>query len=49
MTGRETLTMYARLRGMPEKVIPMKVAQLLRMFNLDVHADKQAGVYRYVI
>ncbi|XP_072043597.1 phospholipid-transporting ATPase ABCA3-like [Amphiura filiformis] len=45
MTGRETLTMYARLRGMPESAIPGKVKQLLRMFNLDVHADKQAGVY----
>ena len=49
MTGRETLTMYARLRGMPEKLIPLKVNQLLRIFNLDIHADKQAGLYRYVM
>ncbi|XP_063961818.1 phospholipid-transporting ATPase ABCA3-like [Lytechinus pictus] len=42
MTCRETLFMYGRLRGMPEIRIPPQVHKLLRIFNLEPHADKQA-------
>lgn len=45
MTGRETLFMYARLRGVPEKRIADKVNCLLRVFNMVEHADKQAKAY----
>ncbi|XP_012941784.1 ATP-binding cassette sub-family A member 3 [Aplysia californica] len=45
MTGRETLTMYARLRGVPEKNIKMVVNFLLDILMLRPHADKLAGQY----
>ncbi|XP_071813575.1 phospholipid-transporting ATPase ABCA3-like isoform X2 [Apostichopus japonicus] len=45
LTGRETLFMYARLRGVPEKRIALKVDCLLRVFNMEEHADKQAKAY----
>ncbi|XP_071953037.1 phospholipid-transporting ATPase ABCA3-like [Antedon mediterranea] len=45
MTGRETLVMYGRLRGLPESVIPKEVNKLLHLFNLDEHADKQTKAY----
>ena len=46
MTGRETLTMYARLRGIPERSIPDLVQALLDELLLWQHADKQVGAYR---
>lgn len=46
MTGRETLNMYARLRGIPESSIDSVVARLLNILMLDPHADKLAGKYR---
>lgn len=46
MTGRETLFMYARLRGVPEKYIPTVVNTLIDILMLRPHADKLAGLYR---
>ncbi|XP_033097470.1 ATP-binding cassette sub-family A member 3-like [Anneissia japonica] len=45
MTGRETLFMYARLRGVKEAMIPKEVEKLLSLFSLNVHADKQTKAY----
>lgn len=45
MTGRELLTMYARLRGVPEPRIPALVSNLITMFMLEKHADKPCGTY----
>ncbi|RUS76071.1 hypothetical protein EGW08_016175 [Elysia chlorotica] len=45
MTGRETLTMYARLRGVPEANIPVVVNSLIDILMLKPHADKLAGQY----
>ncbi|MBN3289285.1 ABCA3 protein, partial [Polypterus senegalus] len=40
MTGRETLSMYARLRGIPEKYVSGCVENVLRSLLLEAHADK---------
>uniref|UniRef100_A0A672NM31 ATP-binding cassette sub-family A member 3-like n=1 Tax=Sinocyclocheilus grahami TaxID=75366 RepID=A0A672NM31_SINGR len=40
MTGRETLSMYARLRGIPEKYVTACVENVLRSLLLEPHADK---------
>ncbi|KAF8564879.1 hypothetical protein P879_06099 [Paragonimus westermani] len=45
LTGRETLTLYARLRGVPEQSIPQTVSTLLNDMGLAPHADKVAGAY----
>ncbi|XP_060066261.1 phospholipid-transporting ATPase ABCA3-like [Ylistrum balloti] len=45
MTGRETLTMYARLRGVPEKEIKLIVNDLIDIMMLRKHADKNCDVY----
>ncbi|XP_072041416.1 phospholipid-transporting ATPase ABCA3-like [Amphiura filiformis] len=45
MTGRETLTMYGRLRGLSEKVIPLEVDRLLKALMLEPHADKFTKTY----
>ncbi|XP_071508675.1 phospholipid-transporting ATPase ABCA3-like [Diadema antillarum] len=42
MTCEETLVMFGRLRGMPERQIPPQVHKLLHIFNLEPHANKQA-------
>lgn len=47
MTGRETLSMYARLRGIPEKYITACVENVLRSLLLEPHADKLVRSYRY--
>ena len=46
MTGRETLTMYGRLRGVPEASIPDEVNRLLKILTIDPHADKLTKTYR---
>ena len=46
MTGRETLTMYARLRGVPEANIKDVVNSLVDILMLEPHADKLTGNYR---
>ncbi|CAB1350110.1 unnamed protein product, partial [Coregonus sp. 'balchen'] len=45
MTGRETLCMYARLRGIPEKYVSGCVENVLRSLLLDPHADKLCRSY----
>lgn len=49
MTGRELLFMYARLRGVPEVLIPEVVENLIQMLLLEDHADKVSKSYRLVI
>lgn len=46
MTGRETLTMYARLRGVPWKKIRSSVNGLLDALTLLPYADKLSSSYR---
>ncbi|MEQ2212238.1 hypothetical protein XENOCAPTIV_027986 [Xenoophorus captivus] len=46
MTGRETLSMYARLRGIPEKYVAGCVENVLRSLLLEPHADKLTRSYR---
>lgn len=48
MTGRETLCMYARLRGIPEKYVSSCVENVLRSLLLEPHADKLVRSYRCV-
>ncbi|XP_036408284.1 ATP-binding cassette sub-family A member 3 [Megalops cyprinoides] len=45
MTGRETLSMYARLRGIPEKYVAGCVENVLRSLLLEPHADKLVRGY----
>ncbi|KAJ7305756.1 hypothetical protein JRQ81_010122 [Phrynocephalus forsythii] len=45
MTGRETLSMYARLRGIPERYIGSCVENMLRGLLLEPHANKLVRTY----
>ncbi|OWF51665.1 ATP-binding cassette sub-family A member 3-like [Mizuhopecten yessoensis] len=45
MTGRETLTMYARLRGVQEHQIKPVVNELLDIMTLRQYADKNCAYY----
>ncbi|KAH9593790.1 ATP-binding cassette sub- A member 12 [Schistosoma haematobium] len=45
LTGRETLTLYARLRGFPEKQISTTVNELLQNMGLLPYADRITSVY----
>eukprot|EP00054_Salpingoeca_dolichothecata_P030926 m.256674 g.256674 ORF g.256674 m.256674 type:complete len:1715 (+) comp26744_c0_seq8:78-5222(+) len=45
MTGRELLTMYANLRGVPEPDISVVVQDLIIGLMLEKHADKFCGTY----
>nr|AKC42130.1 ABCA3 [Petromyzon marinus] len=45
MTGRETLWMYARLRGVPERLIPAMVDDALRALLVEAYADKLVRTY----
>nr|KAF6439585.1 hypothetical protein HJG63_000034 [Rousettus aegyptiacus] len=45
MTGRETLIMYARLRGIPERHISAYVENTLRGLLLEPHANKLVRTY----
>ncbi|XP_057202451.1 phospholipid-transporting ATPase ABCA3 [Triplophysa rosa] len=45
MTGRETLSMYARLRGIPEKYVSACIENVLRSLLLEPHADKLVRSY----
>ena len=47
MTGRETLYMYARLRGIQESQIRDIVEKVIDVMMLRKHAEKQTGFYRY--
>ncbi|XP_053550667.1 phospholipid-transporting ATPase ABCA3 [Bombina bombina] len=45
MTGRETLCMYARLRGVPEAYVNSCVENMLRGLLLEAHANKLVRAY----
>nr|XP_020862173.1 ATP-binding cassette sub-family A member 3-like [Phascolarctos cinereus] len=45
MTGRETLTMYARIWGIPEPQIQLYVKNMIQKLHLDPHADKLVKNY----
>lgn len=47
MTGRETLTLYARLRGVKEKEIRRVVNDLLDAVTLKEYANKLCRTYRW--
>ena len=47
MTGRELLTMFARLRGIPERLIRETVEAEITRLDLSKYAGKQCGKYRY--
>ena len=46
MTGRETLRMYARLRGVPERFINESINNLANQLLVTQHLDKHVGSYR---
>ena len=46
LTCRETLWMYARIRGIPTVQIPEEVDRLMNIMLLQNFADKQAGILR---
>jgi len=46
MTGRETLYMFARLRGIPERYISATVQGLLGDLLLRDYADRLVASYR---
>ena len=46
MTGREMLVMYARLRGIPERLINACVENTLRGLLREPHANKLVKTYR---
>ena len=45
MTGRETLRMYARLRGIPEKRIEAMINDVTKDLLLEDHIDRLVGGY----
>ena len=47
MTVRETLTMYARLRGVPERELGHTVTSLINKMLLADYTSKLAGNLRY--
>lgn len=46
MTGREIMTMYARLWGVSEPQIQLYVNKWLKSLQLEPHADKIINTYR---
>ena len=48
LTGRELLTMYGRLRGIPERLIKDAVEAIIQGLDLSKHGDKKCGTYRSV-
>ena len=48
LTGRELLTMFARLRGVPEKQIKNVVETEIARVDLKKYANKKCGSYRLV-
>jgi len=45
MTGRETLRLYARIKGVPNAAIENEIESLLQLLDLAKYADKPAGTY----
>ena len=48
LTGRELLTLFARLRGVPEEQIKEVVEIEINRLDLKKHADKRSDKYRFV-
>ena len=48
MTSYELLWLYARLRGIPEKQIKAVVDTEIKRLDLQNHADRLCGTYRFV-
>ena len=46
LTGRELLTMFARLRGIPERKIKSAVQTEIDRLDLGKYANKRCGTYR---
>lgn len=49
MSGEETLTMFARLRGLHEEDIRNAVSATIRAVGIDVHAKRPVKTYRHVL
>ena len=49
LTGREMLTMYARLRGVPDEKIKGIVSDIIHLLHLEKWADSLCGNYRYTL
>ena len=49
LTGREMLTMYARLRGVPDEKIKGIVSDIIHLLRLEKWADSLCGNYRYTL
>ena len=47
LTGKEILTMFARLRGIPEKAIKGAVQAETDRLDLNKHTNKRYESYRY--
>jgi len=45
LTGRETLTLFSRLRGIKEYEIPSQINEISRLLYFDMHIDKLVGKY----
>ena len=45
LTGKETLTLFCRLRGIRERDIPRIISDISRVLYFDMHIDKQVGKY----
>lgn len=45
LTGRELLEMFANLRGVPYSALDDSVNEVIRMFNLEDHAEKECRSY----
>jgi ATP-binding cassette subfamily A (ABC1) protein 3 len=45
LTARETLTLYARIKGLPEVDLQLYVAELLQLLSLNDFADQPCGGY----
>jgi len=45
LTGRELLTLFARLRGIKEEHIGTAVSDAIQHLNLNAHADRLSGTY----
>lgn len=46
LTGRETLFLYGRLRGVQEDLLPNVVQELMDSLTLTEYADRQVQTYR---
>ena len=49
LTGRELLTMYGRLRGIPEHKLKNSAEAMIQRLDLSKYGDKQCGTYRLVL